>query len=157
MEEERGNVLIRADLRVSAERLDVFDFILSGLRELMLKRKITTPDPFINPHLLLDVAVHSQADLKRFNGPDAFKIGGHLCFWIARLKPFRALPRNPLFTNEMCGLFVGLGIVAESKGVRHIPFKELSNLFYELRYGHASPIGVSNLLQLLYCDGALPR
>ena len=117
-----------------------------------MERSKTSPqDNFINPHLLLDVLVHTQRDLSRFNGPDAFKTGGHLCFWISRLKPFRACKGlHPLYTNETLGLTVGLSIVRETQGPKPINCNVMANLIYNLRYGHSSPVGVSNEFQLLY-------
>jgi len=149
-----GCILLSAVLSEESGRIRAFDYVLSGVRELMLKSKFSFQENFINPHLLLDVLVHVQKDLNTFDGPDAFKIGGHLCFWMARLKPFRHVTQYHLYANETIALQVGLAIVRESHGPRSIDHATLANLLYDLRYGHSSPVSVSNHFQLLYCKGA---
>src|SRR5260221_12433438 len=151
MAEEGQCILLTAKLGETEERFAAFEFVLSGVRELMLKSKFSFQEDFINPHLLLDVLVHVQSDLLAFRGPDGFKIGGHLCFWMARLKPFRHMTQYHLYANETIALQVGLGIVSGKHGHKAIDHKTLSNLLYELRYGHSSPMNVSNQFQLLYC------
>lgn len=119
---------------------------------MMQEVKVSPGEKFVNPHLLLDALVHTKKGLSQFKGPDEFKTGGHLCFWISRIKPFRAfLQRNARFTNEAMALQIGLSIVRETKGRKAIPSDILSNLLYELRYGFVSPMGVSYQFQLLYC------
>ena len=114
--------------------------------------KLSPNEAFINPYLLLDVLSLTQRDLREFKGPDAFKTGGHLCFWISRLKPFRAfLKNNAFYTNEVMALQIGLCIVRETEGPRAIPSNVMANMLYELRYEHYSAMSVTNQFQLLYC------
>jgi len=150
MSADSGCILLSADLRDHESRLEAFGYVLSGVRELMLRSKFSFKEDFINPHLLLDALVHVQKDLSSFRGPDAFKIGGHLCFWMARIKPFRHLSQYHLYANESIALQCGLSIVREIHGHRSLPFPVISNLLYDLRYGHTTPMTVSNHFQLLY-------
>lgn len=89
-------------------------------------------------------------DLRGFNDPDAYKIGGHLCFWMAKIKPFRHISHYHLYANESIALQCGLSIVRETCGQKAIPAAALANLLYDLRYGHSSSVTVSNSFQLLY-------
>lgn len=111
-----------------------------------------SPAPKINPYLLLDSIVHARRDLSFFVGPDAFKMGGHIGFWIARLKPFRMMETPHIKTNETLGLQLALAIVAESMGQKKVHYKILQNLLHDLRYGMATPMAFSNQLQMLYAQ-----
>ena len=144
--------LLACDLSKDDERRQVFLAVLEPVRIWCSTIKYFPSDKFVNPHLLLDAIVHCQKDLKGFKGPDAFKIGGHLAFWISRIKPFRAFTISPLFTNETLGLIIGLVIVGESMGRKSIPHKIHANLLYDMRYGHVTPSVLANQFQLLYCE-----
>lgn len=144
--------LLNADLRNELHRREIFSTILTPIRIWLDSVKLAPPGRFVNPHLLLDVISHCQRDLNTYRGPDSFKIGGHLGFWIARIKPFRAFDKSPLYTNETLGLLVGLLIVRESMGSKAIHHKIHANLLYDLRYGTVTPTVLSNQLQLLYSE-----
>lgn len=147
------HVLLDADLSDEEQRNEAFKWALSGVRQIMAMRKTSPEERFINPYFLLDALVHAQRGLKQFKGPDEFKTGGYLCFWMARIKPFRAFLDNfPFYTNEVMALQIGIAIIEEAQQKkRQIPYPVLANLLYDLRYGHNSPTGVTNQFQILYC------
>jgi len=142
------NPLLNLDPAVAAERDELFRYVLTPIRVLLAVRKIHPPK--VNPYLLLDAIVHTRRDILQFPGPDAFKMGGHLGFWIARIKPFRMMDTAHIFTNERLGLLIAMTIVGESMGHKQLHHRILQNLFYDLRYGTVAPMAFSNQLQLLY-------
>jgi hypothetical protein len=142
------NPLLNLDPAVQMDRDALFRYVLTPIKILMETRKL--PAPKINPYLLLDAIVHAKRDLSFFTGPDAFKMGGHIGFWIARLKPFRMMETSHIKTNETLGLQLALAIVAESMGQKKVHYKILQNLLHDLRYGMATPMAFTNQLQMLY-------
>lgn len=144
--------ILTADFSDFDQRMEVFSWVLNPIRVLMENVKFAPKQEFINPYILTDVLVHCQKDLKKFTGPDAFKIGGHICYWLAKLKPFRAITEDTIYANESMALRMGLCVVWEGHGRRSLDHKIQANMLYNLRYGHNSPITISNQFQLLYCD-----
>ena len=142
--------LLTSDLSKWDERMAVFKWVLEPIRVLMENAKFSPDKEFINPYLLTDVLARCKKDLLHFDGPDAFKIGGHICYWMARLKPFRAITGNSVYANETMAIKLGLCIVWEGYGRKSLNEKVIANLIYDLRYGHASPMAVTNQFQLLY-------
>jgi len=110
--------------------------------------------PIVNKVILIDVLVHLQCDLKRLPDPNEYKVGGYLCFWIKKLKPFRFQSRCRHYTNELMGLSLGHAVVVspnKRKG-KSIPAKVFHNILYDLRYRPVSPSVIANQFHMLYLD-----
>ncbi|MFA7243514.1 MAG: hypothetical protein WC091_25690 [Sulfuricellaceae bacterium] len=90
--------------------------------------------------------------MKEYKDPNEYKVGGYMCFWIKKLKPFRMQERLGHYTNEALALQIGLNIVADAKGSarRVLPMDVYLNLGYDLRYRTVTPSVIANQFHLLY-------
>jgi len=111
---------------------------------------VSTPTSIIDAHVSYDVLLHLQKDLRRIGKPDPFKIGGYLCFWVRKLKPFKSIQPLGLFTNETMALSLGLAVVGAVKDPKNIPRPIWDNMIYDLRYRPVSPSTIVNQFYLLY-------
>ena len=112
------HVLLHSDLSNQEQREKVFQVVLHLADNALAPHVMKLDTEVVNPVILLDVLTHFQEDLSRIAEPNEFRVGGYLCFWIRKLKPFRRISRFNLFTNEYIGLLIGLAIVCTQNPVK---------------------------------------
>lgn len=144
---------IQGDIKTASDLNILLSFVDSALiRPVITSLGITPTAPLFNAHLMADVIIHFKEDMKKYKSPNEYKVGGYMCFWIKKLKPFRMQKKLGIFTNEALALQIGLNIVANAKGSasRILPKDVYMNLGYDLRYRTVTPSVIANQFHLLY-------
>ena len=155
-EQNAINFLTHANYGNPAEAARAIDLFTKMTKVVFdsLKLKPEPNTPIINKVILLDVLIHFQCDLQRLPDPNEYKVGGYLCFWIKKLKPFRFQKRLNHYTNELMALSLGHTIVLSNnkRKAKSLPVKVFNNILYDLRYRPVSPSVIANQFHMLYLE-----
>ncbi len=141
-------ILLHNDLYNPVKRVECFEIITNQIKVICEYLDIKNIE--YNSYILLDLIVHFQEDMKKYDNPNVYKIAGCLCFWIRKLKPFRKIDKLNFYTNEIFGLLTGSFFVASVHGSKTIPEDLFHNMLYDLRYGVVSYSVIANQFNLLH-------
>lgn len=136
------DLLINGDLGNEDVREKLLNLVATTTERALLawqksnKSPLPLNTPYFDEPVLLDVIAQTQHSVKTYTAPNELKVGGHLTYWIQKLKPCHPQPKMANFTNEIIGLLLGFGVIAAKNGnsSKKIGSELLSNWVYDFRY-----------------------